>query len=480
MGITIALLVIGIGSLAGIIVSWESEQLNSAARESTELLMNTIERSIFNSMRLGNTEDVKVILEMVGSKNHKLAAVRIFHPQGVVLKSARITEVGKPVRDEDYQLFVNNKKLGIFATEGGEVLSMVRPIYNDISCHTCHGSVRRVIGVLNVNFSLAETRQRLVAIARLCFALAAILVVVLSVTIFLVIHKFIKKPLLNMADTMAKVEEGDLSVRLRHKEDDEIGRLVSSFNSMVERLERAKGELEQYHYEQMERADRLASVGEMAAGIAHEIKNPLTGIAAAITILNDDFPEGDQRREIGNEVLEQVKRLDKTVNDLLYFGKPSEPEPTLVDLNVVVKKTLLFASQHRGGKNINKEIWLHDGLPLVKVDPKQIQQIFLNLILNAVQAMPDGGTLTIRSRVNEEGGSPLVTVSFADTGTGIPKQALAKIFTPFFTTKAQGTGLGLAICQKLVGQHGGRIRVTSEEGKGTVFTVEIPAAPLES
>jgi hypothetical protein len=246
---------------------------------------------------------------------------------------------------------------------------------------------------------------------------------------------------------------------------------------MVDRLETAKRELEQYHYEQMERADRLASVGEMAAGIAHEIKNPLAGIAAAITILNDDFPEGDSRREIGNEVLEQVKRLDKTVNDLLYFGKPTDPEPVMVDLNVVVKKTLLFASQHRGGKRIEKVIALSDALPLVKVDPKQIQQIFLNLILNAVQAMPEGGTLTIRSQVKEAGGSRSVTVTFADTGVGIPKQLQAKIFTPFFTTKAQGTGLGLAICHKLVAQHGGRLSVESEEGKGTMFTVELPVPP---
>jgi hypothetical protein len=472
----VVLLALGIGSLAWIIVKWESEQLNSSARESTEMLITTIERSIFNSMRLGNTEDVKVILEMVGSKNHKLTAVRIFHPQGVVLRSARAAEVGKPVRDEDYQLFINNKRQGVFSTETGDVLSMVRPIYNDISCHTCHGAVRRVIGVLNVNFSLTETTQRLLAVTRLCFFSAILLIIVLSVTISLVMLKFIKQPLLNVVDTMAKVEEGDLSVRIYHKEDDEIGRLVASFNSMVDRLETAKQELEQYHYEQMERADRLASVGEMAAGIAHEIKNPLAGIAAAITILNDDFPEGDSRREIGNEVLEQVKRLDKTVNDLLYFGKPTEPEPALVDLNVVVKKTLLFASQHRGGKRIEKVISLSDALPLVKVDPKQIQQIFLNLILNAVQAMPDGGTLTIRSDVRETGGGRHVVVTFADTGVGIPKQVQAKIFTPFFTTKAQGTGLGLAICHKLVAQHNGSLTVESEEGKGTVFTVELPVS----
>jgi signal transduction histidine kinase len=469
------LLAVGITSLAWLNLRREKTQLINSARESTELLINTIERSIYNSMRMGNTEDVRIILEMVG-KNHKLAAVRIFHPQGIVLKSANPAETGKAVRDEDYQLFINSHYMSIFPTPAGEVLSMVKPIYNDISCHPCHGANRRVIGVLNVNYSLRDTTQRMVEATRLFFISTISIILFLSLALSLVMLKFVKKPLNRIVENMARVEEGDLSVRMTHNAKDEIGLLVNSFDSMVGRLDVAKKELEQYHYVQMERADRLASVGEMAAGIAHEIKNPLTGIGAAITILSDDFSEGDPRREIISEVLEQIKRLDKTVNDLLYFGKPTDPEPALIDLNVVVKKTLLFASQHRGGKNIEKVLELQEGLPPVEADPKQIQQVFLNLILNAVQAMADGGKLTIRSALAENNGTKVVRVSFQDTGPGMSQQVIQKIFTPFFTTKAQGTGLGLAICHKLVSQHGGHLKVESEVGRGTVFSVELPAA----
>jgi signal transduction histidine kinase len=213
----------------------------------------------------------------------------------------------------------------------------------------------------------------------------------------------------------------------------------------------------------------------MAAGIAHEVKNPLTGIASAITIINDDFAPSDPRKDILGEVLEQVKRLDKTVNDLLFFGKPTQPELTYTDLNGAIRKTLMFAAQHRGskGKVIEKVLQLQEDLPPVCVDQKQIQQVFLNLILNAIQAMQNGGTLTICSRLVEEGGRKSVCVSIADTGPGIPLQILGKIFTPFFTTKAQGTGLGLAICRKLIEQQGGDIRVESEDGKGTVFYIEL-------
>jgi len=449
-------------------------QLIDVAKESSEMLLNTIERSTYNSMRIGNSEDVQIILEMVG-QNQKLLSVRIFHPHGIVLKSSRPSEVGKPVDDRDYQLFLKNRKSGVFTLEGhGEVLGMLKPIYNDEQCHVCHGQKSRIIGLLNVNYSLVETRQRIVDATKLFVFSTVAIIAFLSLAISLVMLKFVKKPLLLMAENMARVEKGDLSVRMKPFGKDEIGRLVSSFDSMVDRLDTAKQELDRYHFQQMERADRLASIGEMAAGIAHEIKNPLTGIASAITIIKDDFSSSDPRNEIMKEVLEQINRLDKTANDLLFFGKPTQPDPAYTDINSTLGKTLMFASQHRGGKNIEKKLELQDNLPPVYVDAKQIQQVFLNLFLNAVQAMPDGGVLTVKSSLLQKE-CDWVQVSIADTGKGIPPQILEKIFTPFFTTKAQGTGLGLAICHKLITQHGGTLTVASEDGKGTVFTVALPA-----
>jgi signal transduction histidine kinase len=454
----------------------EQAQLIDAARESGDLLLNTIESSIYNSMRIGNTEDVQIILEMVG-QSHRLLGVRIFHPHGVVLKSSLPGEVGRPVDVKGYQLFINNRKEGVFNVAGlGEVLKMVKPIYNDEPCHICHGHKSRIIGVLNIDYSLLETRNRMVDATKLYIVSTVAIICFLSVAISLVMLKFVRKPLNRLAENMTKVEQGDLSVRMKPEGKDEVGRLVATFDSMVDRLDSAKQELEKLHFQQMERADRLASVGEMAAGIAHEIKNPLTGIAAAITILKDDFPPADPRTEIVNEVLEQIKRLDKTVNDLLFFGKPTQPEPAYTNINHVLEKTLMFASQHRGGKNIEKRLELQEDLPPVYVDPKQIQQVFLNLILNAVQAMPDGGLLTITSALVKEDGRDLVRIGINDTGPGIPSPILEKIFTPFFTTKAQGTGLGLAICHQLITRHNGRISVTSKDGKGTLINVELPAS----
>ncbi|HEX8961340.1 MAG TPA: HAMP domain-containing protein, partial [Geobacteraceae bacterium] len=309
--ISITLLTVGISAFTFLNLQKEQTQLINSARESTEILLNTIEGSIFNSMRIGNTEDVQTILQMVG-RSHKLVAVRIFHPHGVVLKSSQPDEVGKPVDNEDYQLYINNQKEGIF-TGGpqGETLKMLKPIYNEQPCYPCHGNKTKVIGVLNVNYSLLETRKRMMEATNIFIISTIAIIVFLSGAISLVMLKFVRKPLNLIVGNMARVEKGDLSVRMNAKSRDEVGRLIVSFNSMVDRLDVAKKELDQFHFQQMERADRLASVGEMAAGIAHEIKNPLTGIAAAMTIIKEDFPPADPRTEIVNEVLEQIKRLDK-------------------------------------------------------------------------------------------------------------------------------------------------------------------------
>ena len=473
--ISVSLLIFGISAFAFLNLTSQRKQLIKSARESTDLLLQTIERSIYGAMRIGNTSDVQMILEMVGQSNH-LLGVRIFHPHGIILKSSNPEDVGKPVDPSDYNLFVNNRKDGIFTIPGqGEVIKMLMPIYNDVPCYTCHGHKTKIIGVLSVDYSLVETRKRMVEATKLFLISTVAIIAFLSVTISLVMLKFVRKPLRMMEESISRVESGDLSVRMKYEAQDEIGRLIGSFDSMVDRLDTARQELEQLHFQQLERADRLASVGEMAAGIAHEIKNPLTGIAAAISIIKEDFPASDTRSQILTEVLEQVNRLDKTVNDLLFFGKPAPPEPTYTDINEILQKTLLFAAQHRGGKSVEKRLDLCDSLHPVYVDPKQIQQVFLNLMLNALQAMQGDGFLTIKTAAIVKDDAQWVMVSIADTGPGIPAQILDKIFTPFFTTKAQGTGLGLAICHKLISQHGGDLTVVSEDCKGTEFTIRLPA-----
>lgn len=472
---TITLLVAGICTYTIFNVRQQHEMLIETARESTELLLHTVENSIYNTMHLGHVQDVGSILSMVGQHN-QLVGVRIFHPHGTILRSSVPNEVGRAASADDFNIYQSAKNFNIFTVPPhGEVLAMVKPIYNEASCHPCHGSKTRVIAVLNINYSLNRTKMQMLNASRIFVMSSVAITIFLALTISFLLVRFVKKPLDNMVDTMLKVEQGDFAVRIEYKGKDEIGRLIDSFNSMVDRLDIVQKELELLHFQQLERADRLASIGEMAAGIAHEIKNPLAGISAAVTIIKDDMPDGDPRGAILGEVVDEVKRLDKTVNDLLFFGKPSLPELDCVDINSILMTTLKFASQYRGVVQIEKRINLQPDLPPVYADDKQMQQVFLNIVLNAYQAMPSGGVLGITSSLAVRNGIEYVRVDISDTGSGIPPQILDKIYAPFYTTKAQGTGLGLPICSKLVKLHKGDIRVSSNISTGTVFTVELPS-----
>jgi len=473
--LTLMLLSTGIGIFTLFHIQREEGHLIAATRESAELLLSTIEKSIFNSMALGNSSEVQAILERVG-ESQQLAHLRIFHPDGTILKSSIPQEIGLRVNPSDLALFTNRRTDGIYLVGGESVLGMVRPIVTDERCFVCHGHSSKVVGVLNINYSLGEMMTRIKETSKFFLYSTIVVVVLLSIGISFILLRFVKRPIQAMTATMARVEEGDMSVRMDPYTNDEIGVLMRSFNSMVENLERAQQELQKYHYQQMERADRLASVGEMATGIAHEVKNPLAGISGAISVLATDFEEGDPRTEVVREVLVQIKRLDKTVNDLLYFGRPGKPELNFVDINELVKSTLFFISQHPEAKNIHRIKELTRDLPAVWVDEKQIQQVLFNIILNAIQAMPDGGTLSIETDMTGSGLDRAVRVRIIDTGKGISASEMEKIFVPFHTTKTQGTGLGLPICRQLVLQHDGDIRVDSRVGEGTVVTITLPVA----
>jgi len=213
----------------------------------------------------------------------------------------------------------------------------------------------------------------------------------------------------------------------------------------------------------------LATIGEMAASIAHEIKNPLAGISGAIQVLQDGLEAGDPRQEIMKEIVSQVRRLDSRVRELLMLSRPWQPEKQLCNLQSLIEVISSSAQEQEAFAEIR---FIFDGEEevMAPVDPTFFEQVLWNLLHNAADAMPDGGE--IRYSFSQKEGLVLLTV--ADTGTGIPENQLERIFRPFFTTKTRGTGLGLAICQKIMQAQGGSIAVSSEVGRGTEVTLSFP------
>ncbi len=472
--LSLLLFTIAIGSVTLFHIRREHTHITQSSLVTADLMLSVIERAIASSMSTGNTRDVQTILEMVGN-DERLSGVRIFHPDGRVLKSSEPHEIGRRVDPHSLATFLSGQRHDVYrGPDGSEVLGVVKPIFTEQRCTPCHGVGRRIIGVLNLDLSLSELEQQLLETSQFFGASMLLIILLLTGGISLIFHRFVRQPLRRMSAKMAQVEDGDLNVRLEARSEDEVSNLVDSFNSMVDRLRQANEELQQCHYQQMERVDRLASVGEMSAGIAHEIKNPLAAISGAITVLFDDFAADDPRREVVDKILEQIARLDKAATDLLFFGRPGKPTCEAVDANELLNKTMFFVSQHPEAKNVHQSKEFTRNLPPVWVDVKQLQQVFFNVIINAIQAMKEGGTLLLTTELVEEDDGTFVRVLVGDSGPGIKPEDLEKIFTPFFTTKSQGTGLGLAICRQLMEQQGGSIDIRSRLGEGTRVIIKLP------
>lgn len=216
--------------------------------------------------------------------------------------------------------------------------------------------------------------------------------------------------------------------------------------------------------------ERLAAVGELAATVAHEVRNPLAGIRGGCEILLEGYPEGDSRHEIGREILRQVDRLNGTVHELLLFARPKSLDPVPTDLHALIDRIVRLAREGRDGCRVDVERDFDPSLPPVEVDPHQTEQAFLNLYLNACQLQAGSGRVCFRTRHDGR----TVTVSVRDWGPGIPGDRLDQIFKPFYTTRAQGTGLGLAVVKKVVEAHGGTVEASNHEAGGAEFVVRLP------
>ncbi len=231
------------------------------------------------------------------------------------------------------------------------------------------------------------------------------------------------------------------------------------------------------HDSEMVQAEHLATIGELAAGVAHEIRNPLAGIAGAIEIITKGFPPDHPDREVLEDLRHEVHRIEKTLNDLLVYARPKPSHFGPTDLREITAQTLQLARQQLGTKKVNFSVEIMPSLPHFRADAEQLHQVLLNLILNAIQALDDEGKVTIGARFLslEEGNrtGPL-EIFVRDTGPGIPPEHLERIFRPFYTTKRSGTGLGLSLCRRIISQHGGTLTAKSEIGHGSQFTIRIP------
>lgn len=345
------------------------------------------------------------------------------------------------------------------------------------------------VGVLKQPFDdlLRNTLMTFIGIA----VVGVILIIIIAVQQ----AKSISQPLKKLQEAAGSIANGDYAHAVSVRAPLEIEHLASSINQMAKKLELEKNELEEWGstlekkvlerteeikriHSQLFRSEKLASLGKLAAGVAHEINNPLTGILTNSSLLLEDLEKTDPRRDDIEIIVKETIRCREIVKRLLDFAKQTKPQKKSTSVNTLIDNIILLVRNQTSFRNIVIEKNLAEDLPDILSDTDQIQQVFINIILNSAEAMVKGGTLTIRSRLSNN--KEFIQIEFSDTGPGIPEANKERIFDPFFTTKEHGTGLGLSISYGIIEQHGGTISVESMAGKGATFIIQLPVSTIEA
>jgi len=482
--------------------------------QSADRISDTIWRSIRYSMLRNQREEVFHIINTIGHESG-MSRIRIFNKEGQITFSTDPQEVGQLVDKKAEACYACHAqaqpltrldrpdRMRIYrARNGTRSLGLIRPIENEADCSNaaCHAHTgsSQVLGVLDTNLSLASVDQTFAASQRriVFFTIAALLIVGLisGGLIWVTVHK----PVRQLTEGTRHVAQGDLDYLLPVTSDDEIGSLAASFNRMTEQLKKAQdenrewtrtleervqqktGELERA-YRQLVQSERMASLGKLAAVVAHEINNPLAGILTYSKLISRLAAKGfdgserlaDAKNYLG--IIEgESRRCGVIVKNLLTFARQAPFNPQHNDLNTVVERCLLLVGHQMDLQSLDLEKRLDPALPPIYCDASQVQQALLALLMNAIEAMPQGGRLRVSTAYDPT--QRVCRVAVSDEGLGIPDEILPHIFEPFFTTKeeSKGVGLGLAIALGIIQQHGGNIEVVSTPQKGTTFTVLLP------
>ncbi len=494
-------------------------QLEGLVALSADRTAGIIQRAAHDGMLRNDAEGVRRIIENIAAQEG-VDSVRIYNKEGRVRVSARRAEEGALVDKRSDQCIACHAgaqpKAGLERADrirmlrgpdGGRVLGIIKPIYNEAACTSCHvhPASQRVLGILDVRLSMAQADAALRTSERQAqYGLFATGLAVLLLS-FLLLWGLVLRPVKRLRRAMERAGAGDLGARIPVRSGDEMGELARSWNAMAGELQHARedlegwnrtleqrvqektAQLEQTHH-QMVVVEKMASLGKLAAVVAHEINNPLAGIRTYARLLRRQLaggeaapPSAEQRQET-DRVLEMVDseagRCGDIVRNLLAFSRQQAARLSEEDLTPVIERCRLLLNHQAEMLNVTLEARVDAGLPRVVCDAAQVQQMILALAMNALEATPAEGRVSMEARRDGDG----VRLLVADTGSGIPKEHLDRIFEPFFTTKeaGKGVGLGLAVVYGIVNSHHGTITVDSEPGQGTTFTVRLPPRPPQA
>jgi len=523
IGMKIILSVVGMivivnGTLAWLYLGIQRENLNHAIYRTASLLSETIKKSIQNDMLENRKEAAYKIMEMIG-RQEGIEKVRVYSSEGKILFSSDTGEVGRMVNQRAEACFgchsearpldrlTTSERSRIFIPKDNEdthgvnhrILGIINPMYNDSGCSAaaCHAhpTSQKVLGVIDVTMDLSEVDTQMAWARRQVLVVSVISVIAICLIVAFILFHFIQRPIKELVLGTKRISGGNLDHFIDVTTSDEMGHLAASFNQMTLDLQNAQKEIQEgirnlenkveertrelkTTQSQLLQSEKLAAVGALAATEAHEINNPLTGVYTYIRLMERKIDQGQHgAEEIAkfkgylDTMRREVERTTAIVQNLLDFTRPKDPVRKSINLVKVMGESLALISNKLSLANI-EVVKLLNPLPEILADPAHMKQVFLNLLINACEAMEEGGILTIRSDYQPD--TNTVTMSVRDTGTGIEEKDLARIFDPFFSTKKKGTGLGLSVVNGIVTRHNGKLIIDSTPGKGTDFQVSLP------
>lgn len=499
------------------------EELLQQVTENSGQLSRVVIGSTRFAMLQNQPSHVSQIIQDVGDQPG-IQKVRILSKDGVIIHSSDKKEIGNQVDQaaeacvachEDEASREASPRFGrtrFFSDQTGErMLGSTAVIHNEPTCAGagCHKRVadQPVLGVLDIVYPLDKIEHTLRSNTYTIFGLSFGFIVLAGFLVAYLVHRMIYLPLKDLESGADKLASGDLENRIPIRSKDEFGQLASSFNSMTDALRKSHDELEDWgktleqkvdeatrelHKAQAEsaRSEKLASVGLLAAGIAHELNNPLTGVLTFSHLVRKNLPDGSPDAEDLDLVIRETKRCACIIRRLLDFSREKKPEKTFSKLNSLVDETVHLIDQSAQFVDIEISTDLDQRLPEIWLDENLIKQVIMNMLVNAQHAIEGEGRITIRTRLLTADECPesmqerqdVAELSITDTGCGIAEADMQRIFDPFFTTKGvgKGTGLGLSVSHGTIEAHGGTIEVDSTVGKGTEFRIYLPiGGPVE-
>jgi two-component system NtrC family sensor kinase len=520
VGIITLALILSLGASGWFALHLQRRQLLSMLERSATETGETVLTSMHSSMLANDQTHLRGIIENIG-RQERVLELRIVNAEGEIRHSSDPTEIGQMMSLSErpctgcHRIGVTNVSSGtptgpeIYPTaKDAQTLGLGVPIWNSPSCSTSnchfHPPEQRVLGVLDLELSTASIKNDIAGARAQIAVLFVITILLISSLVGWLVWRVMHKQIRSLTDGTRKLAQGELRHRIAVDSPTELGELAASFNVMAERLQAAYQELEEWGHtlekrvdektrelarthDQMIFAAKMASLGKLAAVVAHEINNPLAGVLVHAKLMRRRLPklleqgasakdgEVDGIKETLASMEREVARCGELVRSLLLFSRRRATSMAPEGLNTILERAVSLVRHQADLHGVAVVLELDPQLPSITCDGSQIEQAVLAIIMNAIEAMVDGGSMTIRTSF--DAAKDEARIEIGDTGVGIPNGVGSKIFEPFFTTKdeGKGTGLGLSVMYNIVQNHGGQVRFKSPAGCGTTFTIELPA-----